>query len=188
MLKIIHTRFASFSKITVWIGGAALLFAAVMVTIDVLARKIFGITMSGSDEISGYIFAGATTWAYSYCLFTRNNIRIDALYNLLSLRSKAFLDLLGLILLSLYIYFLFTNSWEMFVENWKFNSTAQTTLATPLWMPQAFWISGLFFFLVSLSFVTLYCLIILIRKDWQGVNRIAGVKTVEEEIQEETHA
>ena len=76
----------------------------------------------------------------------------------------------------------------MFVENWEFNSTAQTTLATPLWMPQAVWISGLFFFLVSLSFVTLYCLISLIKKDWQGVNRIAGVKTVEEEIQEETHA
>ena len=107
--------------------------------------KFFSITMSGSDEYSGYIFAGATTWAYSYCLFTRNNIRIDALYNLLSLRSKAFLDVLGLILLSLYIYFLFTNSWEMFVENWEFNSTAQTTLATPLWMPQAVWISGLSF-------------------------------------------
>ena len=175
------------SQIAVWVGGAALLLSAVMVTLDVLARKAFGITISGSDEITGYVFAASTTWAYSYCLFTRSNIRIDALYNLLDLRTKAILDIVGVLLLAYYIYLLTTDAWGMLAENIEYNSSAQTTLGTPLWIPQVFWISGLFFFLLSLAFVLANCLSALVRGDWQTVNKIAGIKSVEEEIKEETH-
>ena len=74
----------------------------------------------------------------------------------------------------------------MFAENWEFSSTAQTTLATPLWIPQIFWISGLGFFLVCLAFVSTRCLASLIRGDWQTIHDVAGVKSVAEEIDEET--
>ena len=79
----IHRIFERLSLWAVWVGGAALMLSAIMVTVDVLARKYLNITMSGSDEITGYVFAGATTWAYAYCLLHRSNIRIDAVYNLL---------------------------------------------------------------------------------------------------------
>ena len=127
-------------------------------------------------------FAASTTWAYSYCLFTRANIRIDALYNKLNLRIKAILDIFGISLLAYYISLLFTNSWGMFAENWEYDATAQTTLATPLWIPQIFWVSGLGFFLVCLLFILMRCLMALIKADWHTIHRIAGVKSVEEEI------
>ena len=188
MFNAIHSGLQSFSRFATWVGGAALLLSAIMVTADVVSRKIFGITMSGSDEITGYVFAAATTWAYSYCLFTRSNIRIDVLYNQLGTRTRGWLDLLGLSLLTYYVYLLSTNALSMFRDNLEYNSTAQTTLATPLWIPQSFWISGLFFFLFCLSFMTLYVFISIIQGRWDTVNRIAGVKSVEEEIKEETHA
>tara|TARA_B100000676_G_scaffold309321_1_gene372535 strand:+ start:1202 stop:1825 length:624 start_codon:yes stop_codon:yes gene_type:complete len=187
MFSAIHRKLTGFSRVAVWIGGAALLLSAVMVTLDVLARKMFGITISGSDEISGYVFAAATTWAYSYCLFSRANIRIDAAYNVLKLRNKAILDIVGVLLLLYYIFLLFTNAWGMFIENWEFDATAQTTLATRLWIPQMFWVSGLLFFLVSLAFISVWCLTALFKRDWETIHAIAGVKTVEEEISEETH-
>ena len=187
MFQAIHSKLTSISRVAVWVGGGALLLSAIMVTLDVLARKAFGVTISGSDEISGYVFAAATTSAYSYCLFTRSNIRIDALYNTLTLRAKAVLDITGLLLLLYYIYLLTTNAWGMFLENVEFNSSAQTTLATPLWIPQIFWISGLMFFLVSLIFVSIYCITALIKGDWVTIGNIAGVKSVEEEIDGETH-
>ncbi len=187
MFPAIHAKFLAVSRVAVWCGGLALMLSAIMVTLDVFARKLFGITISGSDEISGYIFAASTTWAYSYCLFTRANIRIDALYNLLGVKSKALLDLLGLILLLYYIYLLTVNALGMFLENVEYNSTAQTTLATPLWIPQIFWLSGLAFFLLSLAFLTLYGLVALVRRDWPTIGRIAGVKSVQEEISDEVH-
>ena len=187
MFRTIQDRLTDISRVAVWVGGGALLLSAIMVTLDVLARKMFGVTISGSDEISGYVFAAATTWAYSYCLFTRANIRIDALYNVLNLRTKALLDIVGILLLLYYIYLLFTNAWGMFAENWEFDSTAQTTLATPLWIPQIFWISGLCFFLICLAFVSTRCIASVIKGDWQTIHDVAGVKSVAEEIDEETH-
>ena len=136
MFAAIHARLTSVSRVAVWVGGAALLLSAIMVTLDVLARKVFGITISGSDEISGYVFAASTTWAYAYCLLTRSNIRIDALYNVLGLRTRAVLDIVGVLLLLYYIFLLTRNAWGMFAENLEYEATAQTTLATPLWIPR----------------------------------------------------
>jgi len=187
MFAAIHGKFLKVSQVAVWVGGGALLLSAVMVTLDVLSRKLFGYTMSGSDEISGYVFAAGTTWAYSYCLLTRSNIRIDAFYNMLSAKPKAILDLVGLLLLLYYIYLLTANAFGMFLDNVEFMSTAQTTLATPLWIPQIFWLSGLCFFLLSLVFLTVYGFTAMARGDWATIGRIAGVKSVEEEISEETH-
>ncbi len=187
MFEKIHGGLFSISRVATWVGGAALLLSAIMVTLDVTSWKLFGITISGSDEISGYVFAAATTWAYSYCLFTRSNIRIDAVYNTLNIRPRAILDIVGLFLLLYYIYLLTVNAWGMFADNWQYNSSAQTTLATPLWIPQIFWLSGLAFFLISLAFLTVYALVLMTRGDWAGIGKIAGVKSVEEEIVEETH-
>ena len=188
MFASIHAKFINVSRIATWVGGGALLLSAIMVTLDVLSRKLIGFTISGSDEISGYVFAASTTWAYSYCLLTRANIRIDAFYNILSLRSRAILDVIGLLLLLYYIYLLTTNAMGMFLENVEYNSSAQTTLATPLWIPQIFWVSGLWFFLLSLTFLAVYSLSAFIKRDWACINRIIGVKSVEEEIHEEKPA
>ncbi|MGI9423755.1 MAG: TRAP transporter small permease subunit [Hyphomicrobiaceae bacterium] len=187
MFATLHGQFMRVSQVAVWVGGLALMCSAIMVTGDVIARKLFGITISGSDEISGYVFAAGTTWAYSYCLLHRAHIRIDAIYNLLGLRTKALLDILGLLLLLYYIYLLTIGAIEMFLDNIKYNSTAQTTLATPLWIPQIFWVSGLCFFLLTLVFLTVYCIAALLRGEWSTIGQIAGVRSVEEEISEETH-
>lgn len=187
MFDAVHAKLMGISRVATWVGGLALMLSAIMVTLDVTARKLFGITISGSDEISGYVFAASTTWAYSYCLLTRANIRIDAFYNLLSQKPRALLDILALALLLYYVFLLTRNAWVMFMDNVEYGSTAQTTLATPLWIPQIFWISGLGFFLLCLIFLTLYAVTCLVRGDWGTIQRIAGVSSVEEEIKQETH-
>ena len=48
MFAAIHARLEILSKWLVWVGGAALLMSAIIVTIDVLCRKFAGITVSGS--------------------------------------------------------------------------------------------------------------------------------------------
>lgn len=185
MFERIYNSLERISKVAVWVGGMALMLSAIMVTIDVITRKLFGITMSGSDEISGYVFAAATTWAFSYCLVHRANVRIDALYNLLSRRARAVLDLLGMLLLLLYVSVLAYKAVFVFQETIDFNATAQTTLATPLWIPQIFWLIGLLFFLITLVFVTVYTFVALLKRDYVLVSKIAGVRTVEEELDED---
>ncbi len=186
MFQTIHDKLDRISLIAVWIGGGTLMLCAIMVTVDVLFRKFFSLTMSGSDEITGYVFAASTTWAYSYCLLRRANVRIDAIYNLLPLNVSCFLDIIGLLLLFWFMVVLTDEATTVFTTSWEHNSVAITTLATPLWIPQLFWIAGLYLFIFTLVFVLVYSLTLMVRRDWAGLSRFAGTLSVEEEIEEET--
>ena len=186
-LDAIHRALHKLSLWAVWIAGCALLLSAFMVTVDVLFRKFFSITMSGSDEISGYVFAASTTWAYSYCLLNRSNVRIDVLYNFLPVTARAVLDVVGVALLLYYMSYLTRKAFDVFWTSWTGNSISTTTLLTPLWIPQLAWFLGLAMFVVTLSFVLLYTLVALIRRDTALVQRIAGAMSAQEEIVQETH-
>ena len=186
MFERFHAHLERIARAAVWIGGAALLAAAVMVTIDVFMRKLFSLTMSGSDEISGYVFAAGTTWAYSYCLLHRSNIRIDAVYNLFPKRLRGALDILGVVLLLVYNAVLTRHAWEAFATSWERDSVSITTLATPLWIPQLFWVTGLAAFQVTLVFVVVYAVVRYWQRDATAVNRIVGVPTIAEEVEAET--
>ncbi|MBG05113.1 MAG: C4-dicarboxylate ABC transporter [Rhodospirillaceae bacterium] len=187
MLAMIHHRLEQISRFAVWVGGAALMLAAIMVTIDVTFRKAFALTMSGSDEYSGYVFAASTTWAYSYCLLHRANVRIDALYNMLPRKVTAILDVIGLILLHYFMSVMTYYAMIAFLDSWDKNSVSITTLATPQWIPQLFWVMGLCLFVVTVTFVTIYSVTALLQRNWDLVARIAGVPSISEVMEEETH-
>jgi len=186
-LDAIHRFLKGFSLWAVWLAGLALLLSAIMVTIDVFCRKFFSITMSGSDEISGYVFAIGTTWAYSYCLLNRSNVRIDALYNFLPIGVRATLDVVGVALLLFYMGYLTRKAFDVFWTSWTGNSISATTLLTPLWIPQLLWFLGLLLFVITLTFVLLYTVVGLIRRDPVLVQKIAGAMSANEEIVQETH-
>lgn len=187
MLQRLHGALEHISRYAVWCGGAALLVAAVIVTVDVFMRKFLSITMSGSDEISGYVFAASTTWAYSYCLLHRSNVRIDALYNFFPRWLKAVLDVVGVTLLLGYMSLLTDKAVDMLITSWNNDSVSISTLAVPLWIPQLFWVAGLVLFIFTLLVVALHALFGLVTGDLDRVQRVAGVRSVEEEIDEETH-
>jgi TRAP-type C4-dicarboxylate transport system permease small subunit len=183
----IHAWLERISRVAVWIGGAALLLCAFMVSGDVIMRKLFSITMSGSDEISGYAFAAATTWAYSYCLLHRSHIRIDALYNVLPVWLRSALDALGLALLLYYMAYLTNKAFDVFLTSWQRDSVSITTLSVPQWIPQLLWLTGLCWFVLTLAFLLVYVLVSLALRDVATVQNVAGAMSAEKQIDEETH-
>ena len=180
----------------VWLGGFAMLLAAFMIVIEVIGRKIGGLTLlgiempafrvPGSDEYSAYVFAGATTWAYAYCLINRSHIRIDALYNLFPRPVRAVLDVVGLAALGLYITFLTERSWDVLLKTLDKGSRAATPQQTPLWLPQGVWVAGLTFFTVVTLFLLVYAILCLVTGRTAQVQAIAGTMSVAEEVEEET--
>ena len=170
----------------VWVGGAALLCAALMVTVDVLSRRIFGVTMGGSDEISGYVFAASTTWAYAHCVLRRSNVRIDVLYKLFPRLLRSIIDIVAGIALLTYMGILTWHAYGALETSWAFNSRSITTLQTPLWIPQGLWFAGLCLFLFTLTFVLIRAIITLVKGDLAGVQAQMGTQTLQEEIEQET--
>ena len=182
----LHRVFERIGIWAVWIGGSALLLSAFMIAFEVVGRKLGGLRIPGTDEYSGYVFAGATTWAYAYCLIHRSHIRIDALYNIMSPRIRAVMDVFGLILLGFYITYFTLKAWGVFLESWAKNSVSVTPQLTPVWIPQIFWVTGLTFFTIVTLFLILYTSITLFKGQVGQVQRLAGTMSVQEEMEEET--
>src|SRR5690606_18501188 len=103
-------------------------------------RKFFSFSLGGSDELSGYAFAISISWALSFATLQRANIRIDALYQLMPVRISALLDWVALVCLGVFIVFLTYYASDVAALSWANNSTANTILATPLWIPQYLWV------------------------------------------------
>lgn len=174
-----------FSQLAVWAGGVMMLFAAVMVTGDVIARRFLGITMGGSDEISGYLFAISTALAFPYALLHRVNVRIDALYVHLSRRVRAVLDIVGLILLALFVGMVTWRAILMVAVTWERGSRAITPLQTPLIVPQSLWLAGWLLFCTAVALVLYGTISSFLCGRLDRVQSLGGALSMEDEIEQE---
>ena len=75
-----------------WFGCGLLIAASVLIGIDVVIRKLFGLSIGGADELSGYALGIASAWAFAYGLLERAHVRIDSLYVTLPRWVRATLD------------------------------------------------------------------------------------------------
>ena len=113
-------------------GGAMMIFASLLVTYDVLIRKIFNTTIGGADEISGYLFAIATSWALPYAFLHRANVRIDALYVHMPQAMRAVLDIVGASLLTVFSLVLTWRGLALLADSFDIGALSVTPLHTPL--------------------------------------------------------
>ncbi len=185
MLESLNAIAERVSRAAVWAGGAMLLAAAALVSVDVIARKLLGVTFGGSDEISGYLFAVSTSWAFAFVLLHRANVRIDAVYLVLGRQIRAVLDLIALLVLGGFMGFFSWRAWIALETTISMGSRANTPLGTPLIIPQSLWVAGLVLFMLVWVVVLLRTVAALIAGDLAGVNKAAGVTTQDEEVEEE---
>lgn len=173
------------SRVAIWIAGSLTLASALYITVDVIVRKFFGFSLGGSDELSGYAFAISITWALAFATLQRANIRIDALYQLLPARLCALLDWIALVALGVFIIVLTRYAADVTWTSWVRGATANTTLGTPLWIPQSFWLLGLVWFCLILALMLLRASLALVSGDLDTIHHLAGIRTAQEEAREE---
>ena len=169
----------------VWLSGGLLILAAAIVTVDVFMRKIFGISMAGADEITGYAFGSSIMLSLSYALIHRSNIRIDAAYQHLPAPIRAFLDVFGMILLVGFIGYVAWRSGFLLADTYEYGSRAITPLRTPLAIPQTLWFAGMVFAVITGIVLIITGLIGIFKRDWRSVSDRLGIPTVDEQIKDE---
>ena len=176
---------AKVSRIFAWMGGVLLLAAAIVVSAEVVSRKVLTVLFSGSDEIAAYLFAVGTSWSLAHVLVTRGHVRIDALYLYLPVRVRAGLDLLALVVLGFFALAMLDRAFDLALSNYLEWNRANTPLRTPLSLPQAPWVLGLALFVVSIAVAIARTVMALRRGDLVTVGRTAGVSSQDEEIESE---
>jgi TRAP-type C4-dicarboxylate transport system permease small subunit len=182
-MDIVH-KVEKISQVASWGGGLLLLLTAVLIAVEIVLRKVFSISLGGTDELSRYALAVSCSWGFSFALFRKSHIRIDILYRLCPQRLQQYLDIFSM---SMFLIYLGVVSWfACFVLKTSLvrHSTANTPLATPLWIPQSLWLAGLIWFCIVI-------LVLLTVTFWRQIKGTRGesedfasIVTLEEEIEE----
>ena len=149
-------------------------------------RKLFNISLSGADELSGYGFGVATTFALSFALLERAHIRVDAVIAVLPKRLHVAINFLGLWLLIGFAFILTAMVWSMVADTLTHGSRSITSIRGPLMIPQLPWLFGWLFFVFTGMLITLVALQRLWRRDRDGVQALIGVKSIDEQIKDES--
>jgi TRAP-type C4-dicarboxylate transport system permease small subunit len=137
-------------------AGTALLAIAVLVSLEVILRKIFMISLNAGAEISSYVLAIVASWGFSFALFERVHVRIDALIRLLPKRISCYSDVISGLGLAIFSLALTWFAYTSLAESWGMQSRSMTPLSIPMWIPQGIWVFGLLVFSVC-------CITLLIR-------------------------
>ena len=185
MLDNLVTFGTRLSRWLVWIGGVLLIGSALLVTTEVVIRKLFNLSIGGADEISGYAFAVATSLAFSFALFERAHIRVDALYGLFPKGMKFYIDLLGLVLLTGFAAVVAMMAWQMVGDTITYGSRSITPMRTPLIYPQLPWLIGWLLFVACGVLIFLAAIARWLRGDRAGASDLVGIKSVTEQIEDE---
>ncbi len=172
----------------VWFGGVLTLASVFLIGFDVIARKFFGFTTGGADELSGYAFAISTSWALAFVVLQRGNVRVDVLYQHLPVRVAALLDWISLVALAVFMVILTYYASFVAETSWLQSSAANTPLGTPLWVPQGLWLIGLAWMCLVLTLMLIRASVALVTGDLAAITALCGVRSSEEEALDEAAA
>lgn len=160
---------------SVWLCGFSILGATFLIFAEIVFRNFNRSIYLGSAEISGYVFAIAVTWGFSFCLFERAHVRIDIGYRFLPSAGRLALDVLGLVALGLFASVLAWRATQTLEETLLFDAVSRTPLQVPLWIPQSVWAAGLVFFAANCLFLVVYIAALVLRAGTDAASPVYAI-------------
>lgn len=141
--------------------GVLLMACAGVVLADIVLRQI-GSSFGGTDEISGYVMAIATSWGMAFTLLELGHVRIDILRGRAGQLGRALFDLLAMLVLTGTVNLIAYKCWPVVERSLNNGSRANTPLETPLALVQIPWFAGWIWFAVMawLTFIAAALLVL----------------------------
>jgi len=167
----------------VLVCGALLIASAGYVSADLIVRKLLNISFVGANEISGYVLAISTSWAFCYALLKRSHIRIDVFYRYLPVRVRAAIDVLAVAALAglAAVFVWYANRY--FLQVWSRGTRSITSLAVPLWIPMLGWYLGWVVFLILSLYLTVISAWAFARGELAAVQERVGSISEDQEVE-----
>lgn len=176
-----------FTRIVSVIFGCMLLIMSIMISVEIISRKLFSFSLQGADEISGYIMAVISCLAAGVAVIGRTHVRIDIFYGFMGRKLQAAINLISILSIALLAVILFYAAFPVVMDSIEYNSTAPTPLSTPLVYPMIPWLTAMgIFTAVSLCYA-IKALRLLAKGDIGELNEAFKPKAQKEELTEEVN-
>lgn len=160
-----------------------LLLSAVLVSVEVVLRKLFVVSVGGANEISSYVLAISACWSFGFVLLERAHIRIDTFYRLLPIQIRAILDLISIASIVGFTALLSWHVWVMLVKSIELGARSNTPMGTPLWIPQGLYFFGLIVFLVVALIIFVQSGRAFASGKFSKMSQLVGTASIEDELE-----
>lgn len=131
-------RMLKVSQTIALIGFFGLLVLAVMTTLDICSRWLFGAPIHGVNDVSAIVMAVVIAACVPANLAARQNITVEFLGNMLRPRAKAFLDGFGGLFTLAFIGLM---AWQFIPYAIEVTNSGQTTWVLKLPIAPGWWIA-----------------------------------------------
>ncbi|WP_051660826.1 TRAP transporter small permease [Bosea sp. 117] len=165
--------------------GWCLIGICLATTYEILARRLFGSSIQGVNEVGAYLLAIASTWGFSAALLQRAHSRVDFLFQYFPPAMQSGLNMLASVSLAGLAVFSAWQGWRVLSDTLRWQAHAATPLQTPLWIPQSLWLAGLVIFAGMAAAFAVHSLILLF-VDRRRLDRFYGPPSLKEQIEIET--
>lgn len=158
-LKILTTL----RRLNRWVAvliGILLMMCAAFVLAEIIIRQL-GSSLGGTDEISGYVMAIATSWGMGFALLELSHVRIDIIRSRVNALGRSLFDLFSMTILATTVTVIAYRCWPVVARSIANSSRANTSLETPLALVQIPWFAGWVWFSV-VSLLTLLAATLLV--------------------------
>ncbi|MEO1678765.1 MAG: TRAP transporter small permease [Pseudomonadota bacterium] len=169
------------NRVVAILTGVGLLACAAFVLLDILLRQV-GASFGGTEEISGYAMAIATSWGMAFTLLELGHVRIDLIRSRLPEVGRAAMDLFAMLTLTGVVTLIAWKCWPVVAASIANGSTANTPLETPLPLVQVPWFAGWAWFAIT-AWLTLFAAAALVLQGRLDASERAVGAFAEEDLQ-----
>ena len=145
-----------------WLAACIVPLLAVLIAYEVISRYAFQSPTYWAFEISYMLMGSCFLLAIGFCLQLRKHIRVDFLYDHLSEKNRALIDLVGYVVLLLpMVAWCSWGLWVYFLEAYKVNEVSGESAWNPIIWPFKF-IFAFGFYLLGIQTVVEICKCVLV--------------------------
>jgi TRAP-type C4-dicarboxylate transport system permease small subunit len=173
-------------RVSAWLaraGGALMLASALLITLDVLFRNLFRLTIFESFEITTYAFAVAVSAGFAYALHAKAHIRIEVAYLLAPSGLRLAFDLLAAVGIAVTAMVLLWFAVPVVLGNLQTGARSNSALSVPMAIPQGLWLCGIVWFALSALWLLGQAVAALRLGRRDRFNYLVGIPRLEEEIE-----
>jgi TRAP-type C4-dicarboxylate transport system permease small subunit len=168
-------RVNSANRVILTAGGLLIFACSLLIVVDVLVRAVSAQSWLYSFELSCYAFAIAVAFSFGSGILERTHIRVDVLYRQFPLVLRCIVDVFAYTLIGVMSVGLAQHAYRVAVDSWEIGSRANSSLGTPLFIPQTLWAFGLILFAATCVITMAQLWFLLSRRRWRQIEHIAGI-------------
>jgi TRAP-type mannitol/chloroaromatic compound transport system permease small subunit len=150
-----------------WLAACIVPVLAVLMVYEVVSRYAFRAPTSWAFEVSYMLMGTSLMLAIAYCMQMRRHIRVDFLYDHVSLKKRALIDFLGYVVFLLpMLVWCSWGLWVYFLDAYKVNENSGESAWNPIIWPFRFTFTFGFYLLTIQTVVEICkCVLVLMGRD-----------------------